>query len=87
MRARVRDVRRIVAAAFSPLRGRDLALHAAAVTFYGGIAVVPAALLAIWLTGLLAGADRIRRLTGYTVEALPDAIGADRALGALIEAG
>jgi membrane protein len=87
MRARVRDVRRIVAAAFRPLRGRDLALHAAAVTFYGGIAVVPAALLAIWLTGLLAGADQIRRLTGYTVEALPDAIGADRALGALIEAG
>ena len=87
MRPRVRNVRRIVSAAFRPLRGRDLALHAAAVTFYGGIAVVPAALLAIWLTGLLAGVDRVRRLTSHTVEALPDAIGADRALGALIEAG
>jgi uncharacterized BrkB/YihY/UPF0761 family membrane protein len=27
------------------LRGRDLSLHAAAVTFYGGIAVAPVALL------------------------------------------
>ncbi len=80
-------IRRAVAAAFRPLRGRDLALHAAAVTFYGGIAIVPVALLAIWLTGLVAGAARVRRLTGYTVEALPDAIGADRALAALIDAG
>lgn len=87
MTGRAEAVRRVVAAAFRPLRGRDVALHAAAVTFYGGIAVVPVALLAVWLTGLLAGADRVRRLTGYTVEALPDAIGADRALAALIGAG
>lgn len=87
MTARVRDVGRVVAAALRPLQGRDLALHAAAVTFYGGIAVIPVALLAIWLTGLIAGAQRVRRLTSYTVQALPDAIGADRALGALIDAG
>ncbi len=75
------------AALFRLLRGRDLALHAAAVTFYGGIAVVPVALLAIWLTGLVAGAARVRRLTGYPVAALPDALGADRALAALVDAG
>jgi membrane protein len=72
---------------FRPLRGRDLALHAAAVTFYAGIAVVPIALLAIWITGLIAGADRVRRLTGHTISALPDEIGAPRALSALIDAG
>ncbi|GIF10427.1 YhjD/YihY/BrkB family envelope integrity protein [Actinoplanes teichomyceticus] len=72
---------------FRLLRGRDLALHAAAVTFYSGIAVVPVALLAIWLTGLAAGADRVRRLTGRTIAALPDEIGAPRALAALIDAG
>ncbi len=87
MRARVRTVRRYATIPFRSLRGRDLSLHAAAVTFYGGIAVVPVALLAIWLSGLVAGADRIRRLTSYTVNALPDAIGADRALAALIDAG
>jgi membrane protein len=87
MRSRVRRVRRWLAVPFRPLQGRDLALHAAAVTFYGGIAVVPVALLAIWLTGLVAGAERVRRLTSYTIDSLPDAIGADRALAALIDAG
>jgi membrane protein len=83
----MRRLRRILAASFRPLRGRDLALHAAAVTFYGGIAVVPVALLAIWITGLLAGTGRVRKLTGHTIAALPDAIGAPQALSRLIDAG
>ena len=74
-------------ATLRPLRGRDVSLHAAAVTFYAGIAVVPVALLAIWITGLAAGPDRVRRLTSHTIEALPDAIGAPHALSALIDAG
>jgi membrane protein len=57
------------------------------VTFYAGIAVVPIALLAIWITGRVAGADRVRRLTGHTITALPDAIGAPHALAVLIDAG
>jgi membrane protein len=80
-------MRRWLRTAFRPLRGRDVALHAAAVTFYAGIAVVPVALLAIWITGRIAGADRIRRLTGDTIAALPDRIGAPGALAALIDAG
>ncbi|MEU6076644.1 YhjD/YihY/BrkB family envelope integrity protein [Micromonospora sp. NPDC047074] len=82
-----RRAKRITTAAFRPLRGRDLSLHAAAITFYGAIAVVPVALLAIWLTSLLAGADRVRRLAAYAVETLPDAIGAPHAVRALVEAG
>ena len=73
--------KRITGAAFRPVRGRDLSLHAAAITFYGAIAVVPVALLAIWLTALVAGADRVRRLTSHAVEALPTAIGAPRPPG------
>jgi membrane protein len=80
-------VRHWLKAAFHPLRGRDVALRAAAVTFYGGIAVVPIALLAVWVTGRVAGADRVRGLTGHTIAALPADIGAPRALAALIEAG
>ncbi|MGC4890835.1 MULTISPECIES: YhjD/YihY/BrkB family envelope integrity protein [unclassified Micromonospora] len=79
--------KRITSAAFRPVRGRDLSLHAAAITFYGAIAVVPVALLAIWLTGLLAGADRVRRLTSYAIDTLPTEIGAHRAVAALVEAG
>jgi membrane protein len=87
MRAWLGRTARLLATPFRPLKGRDLALHAAAVTFYGGIAVVPVALLAVWITGLIAGPDSVRRLTGRTIAALPDAIGAPRALSALIEAG
>jgi membrane protein len=87
MRRRAARFRRMVTAPFRLLKGRDVALHAAAVTFYGGIAVVPVALLAIWITGLIAGAGQVRRLTGYTIGALPDAIGAPRALEVLIDAG
>jgi membrane protein len=83
----VEGLRRVVRAAFVPLRGRDLSLHAAAITFYGAIAVVPVALLAVWLTGLLVGPDRVRRLVGYAVATLPTDIGADRALAALVGAG
>ncbi|NGM11841.1 YihY/virulence factor BrkB family protein [Verrucosispora sp. WMMA2044] len=79
--------KRITTGAFRPVRGRDLSLHAASITFYGAIAVVPVALLAIWLTSLLVGASQVRRLTGYAVEALPDAIGAPHAVAALVEAG
>ncbi|BCJ57921.1 YhjD/YihY/BrkB family envelope integrity protein [Micromonospora endophytica] len=79
--------RRIIRAAFRPVRGRDLSLHAAAITFYGAIAVVPVALLAIWLTTLVAGAERVHRLSAYAIEALPDAIGAPGAVAALVEAG
>jgi membrane protein len=69
------------------LRGRDLALHAAAVTFYAGVAVVPVALLTTWLAGLFGGAQRVRRLAAYPIEEFPAAIGADRALAALLDAG
>jgi membrane protein len=83
----VEGLRRVVRAAFVPLRGHDLSLHAAAITFYGAIAIVPVALLAIWLTGKLVGGDRVRRLSGYAVDTLPTEIDADRALAALVDAG
>ncbi len=83
----VEGTRRVLRAAFRPLRGHDLSLHAAAITFFAAIAIVPVALLAIWLTGLLAGADRVRRLAFNAVDTLPTDIGADRALAALVDAG
>ncbi|HEY0697943.1 MAG TPA: YhjD/YihY/BrkB family envelope integrity protein [Micromonospora sp.] len=82
-----RRTRRVVRAAFQPVRGHDLSLHAAAITFYGAIAIVPVSLLAIWLTGLVAGTEQVHRLTSYAVRTLPTAIGADRAVDALVTAG
>ena len=69
------------------LRGRDLPLHAAAVTFYGGIAVVPAVVLAIRLTALIVGADRVADLTAAPIDAVPAVLGADRAMATLVRAG
>src|SRR3954471_20264006 len=80
-------IRRTAALPLRPLPRRDVASHAPAVMFCAAIAVVPVALLAIWITGLIAGVDRVRRLTGHTIAALPDEIGAPRALAALINAG
>ncbi|MDG4788944.1 YhjD/YihY/BrkB family envelope integrity protein [Micromonospora sp. WMMD1102] len=87
MGGRWQTAKRITRAAFRPIRDSDLSLHAAAITFFGAIAVVPVALLAIWLTGRAAGADRVRQLTAYAVETLPTAIGAPGAVAALVEAG
>jgi membrane protein len=84
---RLRRARDLLAAPFRLLKGHDLALHAAAVTFYGGIAVVPAALLAIWVSSLVVGSARVRALTGHTIAALPDEIGAPHALAVLINSG
>jgi len=69
------------------LRGRDIALHAAAVTFYAGIALVPSVLVAVWLAGQLVGDARIRGLGRSLAEALPGELGAPHIAEATIAAG
>jgi membrane protein len=78
---------RVVQVVLRFFRGRDLNLHAAAVTFYGAVAVVPVALLTVRFAGLIAGAGRIRDLAGPVIAAMPDRLGADRATAVLLEAG
>jgi len=69
------------------LRGNDLALHAAGVTFYAGIAVVPSILLAVWLSARLVGDERIVDLGRSMGAALPDELGAPEVAQATIAAG
>jgi membrane protein len=78
---------RLVRVVLRFFHGRDLNLHAGAVTFYGAVAVVPVALLTVKLAGLIAGAGRIRDLAGPVIAAMPDRLGADRATAVLIDAG
>ncbi len=68
------------------LRGLDLALRAAALTFYAGIAVVPVVVLAGWVVARLAGEERLRRLGGSIADALPDTLGAPGVVTALVAA-
>jgi membrane protein len=69
------------------LRGRDTALIAAGLTFYAGIAVVPALVLALGLTSWLTSPATVRELTGRLGEVLPGQLGAPDALARLAEAG
>jgi membrane protein len=69
------------------LRGHDLALYAAGVTFFAGIALVPTVLLAVWLTGRLVGPDRVAELGRSLADALPDALGAPQVAELTVAAG
>ncbi|GAA3456872.1 YihY/virulence factor BrkB family protein [Dactylosporangium matsuzakiense] len=66
-------------------RGRDLNLHAAAITFYGGIAVVPVGLLVLRLAAALVGDARVRHLAEPVVAAMPERMAAGA--GVLLDAG
>ena len=69
------------------LQGRDLALIAAGLTFYAGIAVVPLLVLAFSLTARLTSPERVRELGERLAELLPSELGAPDALSRLVEAG
>ena len=69
------------------LKGHDLALYAAGVTFYAGIALVPSVLVAIWLSAQLVGDDRMVSLGRSLADALPDELGAPHVAEATIAAG
>ena len=69
------------------LRGHDLALTAAGVTFYAGIALIPTTLVAIRAAAALTSAERVRALGDLLARTLPDALGAPAAAQAVVAAG
>lgn len=72
------------AATAEHLRGKDLALHAAGVTFYAAIAFVPLLLVIGWLATILVGVERVQDLTRSVEQTLPDALGAGRVASELL---
>jgi membrane protein len=85
-RARWRAVLgRLPTATREHLRGKDLALHAAGVTFYAAIAVVPLLLVVGWLATLLVGDDLVRAFAGTMERALPDTLGAGRVASEILD--
>jgi membrane protein len=69
------------------LEGRDLALIAAGLTFYAGIAVVPLLVLAFALTARLTSPERVGELGDSLARLLPAELGAPDAVSRLVEAG
>ncbi|SOC51748.1 membrane protein [Blastococcus aggregatus] len=80
-------IRALLAGVRRRLQGRDLALIAAGLTFYAGIAVVPLLVLAFSLTAHLTSADRVRELGDRLAGLLPPELGAPDAVARLVEAG
>jgi len=69
------------------LRGRDLALIGAGLTFYAGLAVVPLLVVALALTARLTSDATVRELGTRLAELLPGEIGAPDAVERLVAAG
>jgi membrane protein len=69
------------------LHGRDLALIAAGLTFYAGIAVVPLLLLAVSLTAALTSPQEVHALGDRLASLFPEGAGAPAAVQELIDAG
>jgi membrane protein len=81
------ESRALLAGSRRLLRGRDLALIGAGLTFYAGIAVVPLILVAVRLTALVTSPGEVRTLSGRLAELLPAALGAPGAVSRLVDAG
>lgn len=69
------------------LQGRDLALIAAGLTFYAGIAVVPLLVLAFALTARMTSPDTVRWLGARLADVLPGQLGAPQAVDLLVWSG
>ena len=68
-------------------RGHDLALYAAAVTFYATVGVVPLLLLSLFLAGQAMGEQMVGTVAAELAELLPDELGAREAARFLASAG
>jgi membrane protein len=69
------------------LQGRDLALIAAGLTFYAGIAVVPLLVVTFALTARLTSPGTVRELGNRLIDLLPERLGAPSAVAQLVSAG
>jgi membrane protein len=78
-------VRALPGAVRRQLLEHDLLLHAAAVTFYAAIAVVPMVLLSGRLASAIAGRERVMVLAASLEAALPTALGAGAVARSLVE--
>ena len=85
--SRVTGLWRLVRETARSLRGHDLALLAAGLTFYSGIALVPGLLVTIRVVALVLGEAEVSAYGDRLATALPDRLGAPGPARALVSAG
>lgn len=83
----LRELRALARDTSRGLRGHDLALYSAGVTFYGGIALVPSLLVAVWVASLVIGDAAVATYAERLAESLPERLGAPDVARNLIRAG
>jgi membrane protein len=69
------------------LRGRDIVVLAAALTFFGAVAVVPFSLVAVALTAVVTSPDRVTALADGLARALPSTLGTPGLVGDVLRPG
>lgn len=88
MRSRlVRRLRRLLADTYTDLRGHDVPLAAAGLTFYASVALVPLLLVALWLSALVLGGAQIRDFGETLANIVGSRHGLDRGVRQLTQAG
>lgn len=80
-------VRRLMTDTYADLRGRDIPLGAAGLTFYAAVALVPLLVVASWLAGLVLGGPDLRDLGASLGETVGTRHDLDAAVRRLTEAG
>ena len=83
----MRVVREVLADARQRLRGHDLMLASAGASLYGALAGIPSLLVAVGLSRLLLGDDRLRRYGDALASNFPAELGADVWVRAVFDAG
>lgn len=86
-RSFLRSVRIVLVRSRRALRGKDFGLTSAGLTFYSGIAVVPALLVGTWFSTFVLGRERVEDLARTLGDALPTSLGAPDVAVALVIAG
>ncbi len=80
-------LRALPAATARGLRGHDLLLYGAGVTFYAALAVLPVLFVATRLLTAVLGRDDVLALAGHLAQALPAQLGADELARTLVAQG
>jgi membrane protein len=77
------NVRRVV----QRLRSDDILLPAAGLSFYALVSVIPFVILALWLTGLVVGTDRVREVGQHMADLAPARLGIDKFFARVADLG
>jgi membrane protein len=82
-----RRLPRPIARVVNRLRSDDILLPAAGLSFYALVSVVPFVILALWLTGLVVGPDKVKTVGEHMARVAPSKLGIDKFFARVADLG